>query len=286
MRTAHQLFGRDHALIGMVHLRALPGSPGSVDSVDEIADAAGAEAKVLARAGFDAIIVENMHDAPYVHGGHGPEITAAMTRAARAVREAAPKLPLGVQVLSGGNREALAVALAAGGSFIRCENFVFSHVADEGLLATAEAGPLLRFRRSIGAEEIAVLCDVKKKHASHAITADVSIGEAVEAAEFFGAGGVIVTGTATGKPTDVDDLAEARRATRLPVLVGSGVTPEQLPALFRSAHAVIVGSWIKRGGTWSNPVDPARCATMVKAAERARNAVKASRVPRPGSKSG
>src|SRR6185436_20680227 len=126
-------------------------------------------------AGFDALMIENMHDRPYVQGAHGPETVAIMTRVGLAVREAAPGLPLGVQILSGGNREALAVALAVGGGFIRCENFVFAHVADEGLLERAEAGPLLRYRKSIGAEHIKVLADIRKKHASHAITADVTV---------------------------------------------------------------------------------------------------------------
>lgn len=267
----------------MVHVGALPGTPGSKEPVDRLVDQAAAEARVLREAGFDGLIVENMHDAPFVHGAHGPETVAVMTRVALAVRAAAPGLLLGVQVLSGGNREALAVALAAGASFIRCENFVYSHVADEGLLERAEAGPLLRYRRAIGADgsgwrgdggkggsRIAVVCDLKKKHASHAITADVSLTEAAEAAEFFGADGVIVTGTATGKPTRVEDVAEVRAATGLPVFVGSGVTPETVGELFRYADALIVGSALKHGGRWSNPVDPARCRRLVAAAARAR----------------
>ena len=44
-----------------------------------------------------------MHDAPYVHGDDlGPEIVASMTRVAHAVRQAVG-VPLGVQILSGGN---------------------------------------------------------------------------------------------------------------------------------------------------------------------------------------
>jgi membrane complex biogenesis BtpA family protein len=151
-------------LIGMIHVQALPGAPGHKLALDEIVARAGAEARTLASAGFDALIIENMHDRPYIHGDRGPETVAAMTRIGLAVREVAPKLPLGIQVLSGGNREALAIALAVGGSFIRCENFVFAHIADEGLLAKAEAGPLLRYRRSIGAEKIQIFADIKKKN--------------------------------------------------------------------------------------------------------------------------
>lgn len=265
------MFAKPKALIGMVHVGALPGSPRAAKSVSALCAHAAEEAKVLADAGFDGIIVENMHDAPYVHGEHGPEVVACMTRAAEAVRAAATWLPMGVQVLSGGAREALAVAQAAGGSFIRCENFVFAHVADEGLLERAEAGRLLRYRRAIGAEEIKIFADIKKKHASHAITADLSITDCVEGAAFFGADGVIVTGTATGKPVRVEDVAEAREASDMPVWVGSGVTPEQLGTLWQSADALIVGSWIKQGGFWMQPVDPERCRELVRAADRVRS---------------
>ena len=258
-------------LIGMVQVGALPGSPRSRLPVPELAERAAAEAILLVKAGFDGLIVENMHDRPYVHQQHGPETVAAMAAVALAVRAAVGDvrrggdLPIGIQVLSGGNREALAVALAAGLQFIRCENFVFSHVADEGLLATAEAGPLLRYRKQIGAEHVLVLCDIKKKHASHAITADISLADAAEAAEFFGADGLIVTGTATGRPTDPADVAEASDASNLPVLVGSGVTPESIPSLIGKADALIVGSSIKRSGRWENPIDQKRASAMTRA---------------------
>jgi len=258
--------GGPKRLIGMVHLGASPGAPFAKLTPDEIVAKAVAEARILDQAGFDAMILENMHDAPYVHGDElGPEVVALMARTLAAVRYAV-SIPVGIQILSGGNRHALACAHVSGGSFIRCENFVFAHVADEGLLERAEAGALLRYRRSIGAVGIPVYCDIKKKHASHAVTADLTLGDIAEGAEFFGADGVIVTGSATGHPASIDDIAEARRATNLPVLVGSGVTPDALPAIFEHADAVIVGSWIKHDGSWKNPVDADRAAEIIRAA--------------------
>lgn len=252
-------------LIGMVHLGATPGTPFARHTPDEIVAQAVLEAGILADAGFDGIILENMHDAPYVHGEElGPEVVALMARAVCEVR-ASVRTPVGVQILSGGNRHALACAHVTGGAFVRCENFVFSHVADEGLLARAEAGPLLRHRRAIGAERVPVYCDIKKKHASHAITADLSLGDVAEAAAFFGADGLIVTGSATGRPTDPADVRAVRQACDLPVLVGSGVTPDTADALLEHADALIVGSWIKSGGSWKNPVDAGRAETMVRA---------------------
>lgn len=257
--------GESTKLIGMVHVGALPGTPYASLPVPMLVEQAVKEAKQIEDAGFDAIIVENMHDAPYVHGDAlGPEIIVGMTMVCNAVTQAV-KIPVGVQILSGGNRHAIAVASSVGARFIRCENFVFSHVADEGLLAEAEAGGLLRYRRSIDAEGIKVFCDIKKKHASHAITGDIDIAEFAHAGEFFGADGFIVTGLSTGKPTELDDVKAVRSATSLPVLVGSGVTPERAGVLGEYADALIVGSWIKAYGFWKNAVDPVRAAEMVKA---------------------
>ena len=252
----------------MVHVGATPGTPQSRFGVEALAEQAAHEARLLREAGFDAIIVENMHDAPYVHGeALGPEQTATMTRVAIEAAEAFGG-PFGVQILSGGNTQALAVAHATGGQFVRCENFVFSHVADEGLLDRAEAGPLLRYRRMIGAERIAIAADIKKKHASHAITSDISIAEAAEAAQFFGVDALVVTGTSTGKPTAISDLQQVRAVAKVPVLVGSGVTPDRVGALFDSADALIVGSAIKEQGSWKNAVDPARASAIVQARDR------------------
>jgi membrane complex biogenesis BtpA family protein len=256
------------ALIGMVHVGALPGTPRASQSVDELVRAAVQEVWTLAEGGCDAILVENMHDVPYLRRKVGPEIVASMSVICRAINEATD-LPCGVQILAGANEAALAVALAAGLDFIRVEGFVFGHVADEGWM-DACAGPLLRFRKQIGADHIAVWADVKKKHAAHATTADVSLAETVRAVEFFGADAVIVTGEATGRETSTTDLAQARGATKLPVVVGSGVTAENAATMLQHADAVIVGSALKKDGHWSGPVDLERVKNVAAAVRAAR----------------
>lgn len=233
-------------------------------SIEQIVDSAVRDATVLRDAGFDAIAIENMHDRPYLNV-HTPVVTAVMTRVAFALRGVIGDMPFGVQVLSRGEREAMAVCLAAGGSFVRCENFAYAHIADEGLMADASAGGLLRYRRSIGGEHIRIFADVKKKHACHAITDDLSLADAAHGMEFFGADGIVVTGAATGRPTDTRDIEEARGAVGVPVLVGSGATPQTLGSLFEHADGVIVGSWIKRDGHWANDVDTDRAREMVRA---------------------
>lgn len=52
-------------------------------------------------------------------------------------------------------------------------------------------------------------------------------------------------GTSTGSPTDMADVAAARKATRLPVAVGSGIDPTNIVELWNLADVFIVGSYIK-----------------------------------------
>lgn len=247
---------RAKTVIGMIHVQALPGTPRHARGMAAIMDQALAEAETYRTCGIHALMVENMHDVPYVQNP-GPEITAAMAVVAREVKKAQPQLPLGIQILAGANREALGAALAAGADFIRAEGFVFGHVADEGYL-DACAGALLRYRKAIGAEHIAIFTDIKKKHSSHAITADVDIVQTAHAAEFFLSDGLIVTGAATGEAASMEELQAVYAAARLPVLVGSGITAGNIRNYLPFADAFIVGSSFKKDGHWANPPDPDR----------------------------
>jgi hypothetical protein len=136
-------------------------------------------------------------------------------------------------------------------------------VADEGVIESC-AGELLRYRRTIGADRVLVFADIKKKHSAHAITGDVSLVETARAAELFLADGVIVTGPASGEEASPDDVRDTVRAVRLPVLVGSGVSVQNL-ARFADAHGFILGSSLKRGGIWSNPLDRTAVESMARA---------------------
>jgi len=250
------MFSATRPVIGMIHVGALPGTPAAHLTLREIAAQAVAEAKLYREAGLHGVAIENMHDVPYLRGSVGPEITAAMTVLALAVREAC-NLPCGIQILAGANHEALAVAHAAGLDFVRVEGFAYAHVADEGIIESSAAS-LLRFRRQIGAERVQVWADVKKKHASHAITADVGIGESAGAAEFMRADAVIVTGAATGEKPAESDIGEVRARCRLPLYLGSGITAANLADYYPLADGFIVGSDFKRDGRWSEPIDPRR----------------------------
>ncbi|MGB0838933.1 MAG: BtpA/SgcQ family protein, partial [Chitinophagales bacterium] len=250
------LFPTIKPIIGMIHLLPLPNTPAYENNWQQIVDHAVAEAIYYQKTGIDAVMIENMHDTPYVNGYATPEVIAAMSIIAHKIKSAI-NLPCGIQILAGANKAALAVAKAAQLDFVRVEGFVFGHVADEGWI-DAQAGELLRYRRQIDAQHILVWTDIKKKHAAHALTQDVNLLETAHAAQFFRSDGVIITGSATGQATDLVALQTLQNKVKLPIIIGSGITADNLPQYFSLADAFIVGSYFKENGHWANALNHER----------------------------
>lgn len=265
------LFRQPKPIIGVIHVGALPGTPAQHFSIPELVETARNEARLYREGGVDGVILENMHDTPYLRGSVGPEIVAAMTVLAEAIK-AEFRGRVGIQILAGANCEALAVAHAAQLDFVRVEGFAFAHVADEGIIESS-AAKLLRYRKQIGANHIQIWADIKKKHAAHAITADVNLGETAEAAEFMRASAVIVTGSATGKAPRLSDVQEAQTHCRLPVLLGSGIDDRNLDTFFPFADGFIIGSFFKTEGRWEQPVDLERVQLLVEKAQSFRSVI-------------
>jgi len=241
------------SLIGMIHVPALPGTPFNKLTPKEILNKCMEEAAIYKQSKIDSVMIENMHDAPYLKRNVGPEITSLMSIIGYELRKVFPNEPLGIQILAGANKDAIASALNADLDYIRAEGFVFGHVADEGIFES-DAGDLLRYRKNIGAQGIKVFTDIKKKHAANQITKDVSIADMAKNAQFFGSDGIIITGTTTGGEADFNDLKQAKEG-KLPVFLGSGITNDNIMNYFDFANGFIVGSYFKKDGLWSNDLD-------------------------------
>lgn len=253
---------RIKGFIGVVHLAAMPGDPlhsgGGFEAVEK---AALQDAGALVRGGIDGLILENFGSAPFPRGTAdqptAPHQVAAMAMLARKlVDEYGQEVAVGVNCLRNDVRAALGIAAAVGARFVRVNVHTGAMVTDQGLIQ-GEAYETLRYRMSLGAE-VAIMADVLVKHA--APLAPLAVDEAVRECTGRGlADGVIITGRATGGPIDLPTLEQARGACgEHPLLLGSGVSPENAAALCPLADGAIVGTWLKRGGDVGAPVDEER----------------------------
>ncbi len=239
-------------LVGVIHLRPLPGSPRYAGDLSAVAAACGRDAEILAEAGFEGIIVENYGDAPFEPGIVTPVTVAAMTRCALAARVAAPMLPLGINVLRNDAEAALSIAAATGAAFIRINVHTGARLTDQGLIQGA-AHRTLRLRQVLGATAVRLVCDVDVKHSAPLAPRPVG-EEAHDLVDRGGADAVLVTGSGTGREIALRDLDEVLRAVNAPVYVASGVSEATLPSL-RRAHGLIVGSCLRADGRAGGPVD-------------------------------
>ena len=240
-------------LIGVVHLPALPGTARHSLGMDDIIEIAVSDAVALEVAGFDALIVENYGDIPFVREALPPASLAAMAIAADRIRRACP-LPLGINALRNDARGAMGIAAACGADFVRVNVHTGVAATDQGIIE-GRACETLAYRRQLGAN-VAICADVHVKHASP--VHELNIARCAQDTAYRGlADGLIVTGPATGQPVDMDQLRKVREAVpdrRL--YVGSGVTLDTVVPICALVDGVIVGTAIKHDQQTHNQVSP------------------------------
>lgn len=252
-----QIFSASKPIIATLHLAPLPGAPFyRGQALDDLCAYSLEEAATLIDAGVDGLIVENHGDIPFVKPERfGHETTAAMTAVGIEVQRLARArgVPVGVNALANAAMPALAVAKAISADFVRINQFVNAYIANEGLIEGL-AGEIMRYRAHLLAEDIAIFTDVHVKHGSHSIVADRSIEEQARDALFFCSDVLICTGSRTGSAPDTNEIARIKVDPRVPVLIGSGASYENVGRLLEIADGAIVASYFKDGGVWQHKV--------------------------------
>ncbi|QGA55313.1 BtpA/SgcQ family protein [Sulfolobus sp. E5-1-F] len=224
-------------IIGMIHLPPLPGSPRNTMSLEEVVEYALSEAKTLEKAGVDAIIVENLGDYPFFKD-QVPAITIASM--AVIVREVVrnSSLEVGVNVLRNACIQAFEVAHVTGADFIRCNVLNGAYVTDQGIIE-GRGAELLRDKRYLNSN-IKIYADVHVKHAYPLYNVDIEIA-AEDLAERGGADAIIVSGPRSPIPPDIQNVIKVKKAVKLPVLIGSGISLSNFRKYCEVADGLIIG---------------------------------------------
>lgn len=257
------IFGTDKAVIGMIHLKPLPGAPHYTgESMESVYEFALQDVRAFEEGGVDGLIIENAWDIPFAKPDDiGYETVAALSTVAEKLKRET-HLPIGINVLANAALPALAVAKANDLPFVRVNQWVNAYVANEGFME-GESARALRYRSGIKGEDIKIFADVHVKHGSHSIVADRSLKDQTHDAIFFDADVLIATGNRTGDETEVDEIEGIKSNTELPVIVGSGMDENNVEKILSVANGCIVGSSLKEGGLWWNSVDAKRVKTFM-----------------------
>ncbi|HEX7895969.1 BtpA/SgcQ family protein [Variovorax sp. Varisp62] len=254
-------------VIACVHLLPTLGSHRYDGDVEQIYDSAVAEARAFMSHGVDAIIVENFRDGPFYPAGVPAETVATLAGVTREIIRIAD-VPVGVAVLRNDAEAAMAIAAATNASFIRVNVHVGAVLAAQGVVE-GRSHATLRLRANLKAS-VSIFADAGVKHSNPWVYPKLS-DEVRDLTPHSDA--IIVSGAVTGVETDAGDLRVAKASTSKPVLIGSGVTPENLGKVFNFADGFIVGSYFKVDGIPTNPIDLARIRAFMTAKKQAHSAV-------------
>lgn len=265
MALMQELFGRQKAIIAMVHFPPLPGQPLYDDrlGVRGIFDRVEHDLAVLVECGVDAVLFCNEGDRPY-RTRVGPEVPAVMgTVIGRLTREL--KIPFGVDVLWD-PAAAVALAQATGAAFVR-EVLTGVYAGDFGLWDT-DPGAVLRYRRLLGAGGVRLFANITAEFAAPLAPRDVvATARSVVFSSLVDA--LCISGPITGAQVDPDALAAVKAAVAdVPVLANTGVNAGTVGETLRVSDGCIVGTALKRDGVTWNEVDPERVRALVAAARR------------------
>lgn len=254
-----ELFGSNKPIIGMVNLHTLPGYD-RFEGMDKVIEAALVDAKNLEAGGISGILVENSFDLPH-DNEIGPETVAAMSVVVHEIVKAV-SVPIGVVVImESGDISSLAVAFSAGAKFVRAVSFNEAMVSSFGIYQGKPA-KLFRYKKFLGADYLKVFSDVHVKH-SVPLT-DRSIEDSIADAIMSGVNAIIVTGIGTGYAPPIELARRAKKASgSTPLILGSGVSSENINELFKIADGAIIGSYFKENGIYTNPIDPKRVSDLV-----------------------
>jgi membrane complex biogenesis BtpA family protein len=265
-----QLFSVNKPIIGMVHVKPLPGSPrAKAVDLEAVYDAAVEEALRLVKGGVDGLLLENAGDIPFLKPEDiGYETVGAMSVVGDRIRKAT-RVPLGFNIVANAARASLACARSSNADFVRVNQWANAYVANEGIIEGA-APRALRYRSAIGGDNILVFADVHVKHGSHAIVGDRDLSEQTRDVEFFGADVLIATGNRTGHAAEVEEIEGIRKGATRPILVGSGITPDTAETLLTAADGAIVGSWFKDTNNMWGVVVPDKVSRLMEKVQRFR----------------
>jgi hypothetical protein len=237
------------SVIGMIHCAPLLGYP-EFPGFQEVEKKFLSDLKALIAGGVDAIMIENNYDIPHYEVAK-PSTIPHLTQLCLLARKLTKK-PLGLSVLWNDYETALSIAKLANFQFVRVPVFVDRVKTDYGIFES-KAKECIKFRKDINAENVLILADIQVKHATHLIKR--TLAEAAIDAIKNKADAIIVTGKWTGDPPTINDVQETKKVTgRIPVVLGSGITPENINDY--KVNAVIVGTYFKeqqqRGKNYHN----------------------------------
>ena len=262
------LFGVRKPIIGMCHLKAVPGDPDydPERGIGWVVDQARQDMQGLQEGGVDGVMFSNEASLPYMVDTE-PITSITMARIIGELRNEIC-IPFGVNVLWDA-RATVELAVATGAQFAR-EIFTGVYASDFGLWNT-DAGEVVRHQRRLHGGEVRLLYNIVPESAAYLGQRDIA--EIARSTVFNSQPDALcVSGLTAGTETSSDTLRRVKDAVPdTAVFANTGVRRENVARQLSIADGAVVGTTFKEGGYIWNPVDVSRVSAFMDEVERVRS---------------
>lgn len=238
------IFGIEKPVIGMVHLGKLAGQRG-FKGLDHLRNKAVRDAVVLEKGGIDGICVENWED-NFLGAFTSISAIVCIERATEEITKTV-NVPVGINILPNDYRAAFKIARELLIRFIWLDVFVDKVRTDYSYSSVTPFEVEVdydNFKKHRGTQEALLFASIHPKHYTM-LEKDKTIETSAKQAMNHGADAIVIT-KLTGVAPDLEFLKRVKRFVGdFPVLLGSGLTPENAESLLPIVDGAIVGTAVK-----------------------------------------
>ena len=253
--------GKKKAVLGMVHMGAMPGTPFYEEGSYEAAlEKAVGDAVALFEGGADGCLVQTVDRVYTVKDESDPARIAGVANIVYAINQrVGPDFQIGVQLMRNALKPSLGIAKVCGGSYLRCGALVGATLTAHGMV---EANPydVMTYRAQIGAKHIKMIVEIDSMHFKW--FGGKPVGEVAGQARYVGADAVSL-----GDPDEDKTLGMIRDVRKavpgLPVILCGYTNHENAARMMAAADGAFVGTCLEKG-KWGGPIDVDRVREYVK----------------------
>ena len=255
MSFLKEMFGTEKPIIGLLHLKPLPGDPfyAPNGSLDDVIACARADLEALQNGGVDGVLVTNELSIPYEKKVSGVTL-GAMGMVVGALKERFT-VPYGVEAIYDGDAT-MEICAATGAAFTRCL-FTGAWAGDLGLV-DRDVAKTLRLKAALRLDELKLFYFVTSE--GEVYLNDRSYPDIAKSMLFnCGPDALVVGGAAAGVGPGGELLEEVRAAAKgVPVVCGTGCKKETVAQILNNCDGAFVGTTFKKDGVFENRVDARR----------------------------
>lgn len=265
-----EMFGTDKPIIGLLHLRALPGDPfyKPNDTMELVIKQAKADLEALQAGGVDGVLITNEFSIPYEKKVSSVTI-AAMARVIGAIEEIFT-VPYGVEAIYDSDAT-IEICAATDAKFTRCV-FTGAYAGDLGLV-DRDIAKTLRLRRALRMDELKMFYFVNSEGEVYLNNRDEA---EITKTMLFNCHpeGLVVAGGMAGSSPDNNLLVRVKAVAKdTPVFCGTGCRIDTVEEILKIADGAFVGTTFKKDGKFDESIEPERVQAFMKKVKQYREVI-------------